>query len=460
MKRKWMLFVAMLVVVVMVFSLGLAGCKATAIETTAAATTTETTTSSTAEATSAPTETTAPLKPVTITYESWSPTKDTMDIIIQGFKKVHPEITVEVKLHANFTEFATALKTAAAIGETPDVFQFDTPQTLNLFKDLIEPLDTYAARDWGDSWKDKFITSAITDMSLDGKVMGMPGPLSPAGTIWYNKTMLDKYGIAEPKTYADLKTAAEILRKNKISPMVLGCKDSWAVIDHFQTILNDVAPGKQYDAFAKRIKFTDPDIEKAFDVWKQFFDDKIFQNDAFSMTQYMDGYNAFIKDQTAAMWSNGAWNLDMYNNKDLKAQVDSVDWGVMAMPDLNGDGKNAPLMGTFSGTCISKDSKNKDAAFELVKYMTVGEGLTVALNTWLGMSPTIEKRDITVQLSANAKQNRDKIGELSTTLGIVRRGIENTKVTDKLYDVLSRVAYGKLASQAAAEEVQAEIDAN
>lgn len=398
-------------------------------------------------------------KPVTIVYESWSPTKATMDEIVAAFNKVYPNITVEVKLHANFSEFLTALKTEVAASNCPDVFQFDSPTSLAQLNYQMEPLDEIMVKEYGDGWKDLFLSGPLSDMTMDGKLMGIPFNATPAGVIWYNKTMFDKYGIQEPKTYSDLKAAAEILAANNLSGMFIGNKDSWCTIDQFQMILNEMAPGKQYDAFAGKIKFTDPEIITAFDTWKKFFDDKVFQNDSFSMTQYMDAYNSFIKDQKGAMWSNGTWSLDIYSNKDLKSIVDGIEWGVMAMPDLNNDGKLAPLLSTVGGTSISKDSEHKDAAMKLIDFMTFGEGQNIMVNTFLGTPPLVKTVSPTIQLTANAKQNYDAIATLIQNQGTAPRGISNPKVADKLYEVLTKVAYGEMTSQAAAEEVQKVIDA-
>ncbi|HEY0827738.1 MAG TPA: extracellular solute-binding protein, partial [Bacilli bacterium] len=375
------------------------------------------------------------------------------------FKKVHPEITVEVLLHANFTEFLTAIKTGFATGEGPDVFQFDSPTSLSALKSQMEPMDEFALKEWGADWKSNFLASPLADVTLDGKTMGLPQGITPGGLIWYNKTVFDKYGIKEPKTYAELKSASDTLRTNGMQPLLLGAKDSWIVIDTFQAILNDVAPGKQYDAYAKKIPFTDPEIIKAFDTWKQMFDDKIFQDDAFSMTQYMDVYNAFVDQQKGAMESNGAWNLDIFGNVDLKAKVDAVEWGVMPFPDLNGDGKLAPTLSTVGGTTINKNSKHKEAAWELVKFMSYEKGFQVLLDHFLFTPPFTQKMDLTVQLSPNAAQNREQIGQIVQQTAPVHRGIDNAKVAEKMYDVLTKVAYGQMTSADAAKEVQAVIDA-
>ncbi|WP_221469191.1 ABC transporter substrate-binding protein [Cohnella nanjingensis] len=410
------------------------------------------------ETASSSSSTSAEAKPVTIVYESWTPYKEDMDKIVAEYKTVHPEVTVDIRLHANFSEYLTAVKTAFASGDAPDLLAFDSPTSLANLKDQIEPIDEYAAKAWGDGWKDKFIHSTLADVSLDGKTMGIPMHISPGGLIWYNKTMLDEYGIVEPKTYDELKKASDTLRQHGKQPLLLGAKDSWIVIDTFQTILNDFAPGKQYDAYAKKIPFTDPDVVKAFDFWKKMFADKVFQDDAFSMTEYMDVYNAFIDTQAGAFESNGAWNLDIYANADLKAKVDATEWGVMPFPDLNGDGKAPPTLSTVGGYALSKSGKNKEAAFEFLKFMTTEKGLQIMMDHFLATPPTKDPVELTVALSPNAKANRDRIGEIVSQTAPVHRGIGNAKVAEKMYEVLSKVAYGKMNGADAAAEVQKTID--
>ncbi|WP_334160066.1 ABC transporter substrate-binding protein [Muricomes intestini] len=113
---------------------------------------------------------------ITITYESWTPTKEYMDRILTAFHKEHPEINVEVTLHANASEYMTAVQTAFASGEGPDVFMFADPTALNQLKSQIEPLDQYCTDEWGESWADDFVASAIGDNSIDGVPYGLPMP--------------------------------------------------------------------------------------------------------------------------------------------------------------------------------------------------------------------------------------------------------------------------------------------
>jgi len=399
-------------------------------------------------------------KDVSINYESWTPYKDTMEEIVGDLKKTNPTISVEIKMYANYTEFVNSARVSFAAKVGPDVFAFDSPTSLALQKALIEPLDSYAEKEWGKDWRKRFLSSALTDCSLDGKLMGLPMGSMPGGLIWYNKTMFTKFGIKVPQNYADLKKAADTLRKNNMQPLLLGGKDAWIVIDTFQTVLNDFAPGKQYLAYAKKSKFTDPAIIKAFEFWKKMYDDKIIQDQSFSMTAYMDCYNAMIDKQNAGMWSNGAWNLDIFGNADLKDKVNAVEWGVMPFPDLNGDGKIPPTMSTVGGFCISKDSKNKEAAWQLLKSMGTGTGMRLQTERFLWTPPLTISVPVNTSLSQNASDLRNSIANIVSTTPPVYRGIPNAKVADKMYDVLNKVALGVMKPDAAAAEVQKVIDAN
>ncbi|WP_256756624.1 ABC transporter substrate-binding protein [Cohnella sp. WQ 127256] len=397
---------------------------------------------------------------VTLNFETWAD-KTITDKMIVEFEKTHTEITVIANYHTNFPEFMTSLKTAIATGDAPDIIPFDSPTSMGALESNLEPLDQYFEKDYNNDWKGKFLAGPVSDVSINGKIVGFPGFSSPGGLIWYNKNLLDKYGIKVPETYDELKAASDMLRKNGLQPLLLGAKDSWIVLDTFQEILNDVAPGKQYDAFAKKIPFNDPEIVKAFDTWKKLFDDKIFQDDTFSMTQYMDVYNSFVDKQVGAFQSNGAWNQDIFSNNDLKAKVDAVEWGVMSFPDLNGDGKRAPLLNTVGGIGIYKKSKNKDAAWEFIKFMNTGIGAQLQIDRALVTPPfTDPAMGPSIQLTPNQKQVNETINQIVKDNGTLPRGVADPKVTEKLYDVLTKVAYGNLSSANAAKQVQDVIDSS
>lgn len=396
---------------------------------------------------------------ITIKYESWSPTKETMDRILESFKESHPNIEVEVVLHTTFDEYVTSVQTEFACGEGPDVFQYGDPTSLTQFKSQIEPLNDYCVAEWGESWADNFVESAIEDNTIDGVVYGMPQPTNPAGTMWYNKTLLDSLGLEVPTNYEELKAVSDALREAGKQPLLIGAKDSWIVIDTFQTILNDFAGDKQYQAYNKEISFTDPDIVAAFEMWKKLFDDGIFQDSAFAMTEYMDTYNQFNDDGVAGLWSNGGWNLDMYTNAEIADSVAANEWGVTYFPDLNGDGEQPGLLLTSGGYCMSKTSKQKEAAWELVKCMGCGDGAVFECERSMAPSGYLKMDEPTYDIPQNGIDNLATITEMMVEKPLSFRGIVDANVSEKMYEVLTMLAYDEITPEDAAAEVDAVINA-
>ena len=399
-------------------------------------------------------------KQVTIKYESWSPTKETMDKIVEAFEKEHPDIHVETVLHANYEEFLTSVQTAFASGDGPDVFQFDSPASLEQLKSQMEPLDDYCVNEWGDGWKDNWIESALKDNTSDGSVYGLPYASAPAGTMWYNKTLLDSLGLEVPTNYEELKNVTAKLREAGKQPLLMGAKDSWIVIDTFQTILNDFAGDKQYQAYNGEASFTGPDIVSAFAMWQQMFKDGIFQDSAFSMTTYMDAYNQFNDEGIAGLWLNGAWNMDMYTNSEIADKVAANEWGVAYLPDLNGDGVCPALLNAYGGYCMNKNSKEKEAAWEFLKFMGCDEGAVLECERTMAPATYLKMAEPTYDLPENGIQNLKTINTLMQNEPMQARGVKDPDVSDKMYEVLTKLAYDQMTPEEAASEVDKVINAS
>ncbi len=395
-----------------------------------------------------------------LVYESYSPTQAVMDAIEAQFEEDNPDIALETIMYANASEYFSAVQIAFASGEGPDVFQYDTPTTLAQLIDQLEPLDDYCQATWGDDWKSLFNASALENNTIDGKLYGLPCPAAPAGTMWYNKTLLDEVGVEVPTDYDSLKTAADALRAAGYQPLLLGAKDSWVNLDYFQVIANDFAPGLQYEAYAGNASFTDPKLVEAFAMWKKLFDEGIIQDSAYSMTVYMDAYTQFNELGMAGMCLNGAWNMDMYTNPDIADEVAKYEWGITLMPDLNGDGERPGLLGVNGGYCISKDSQNKEDAWKLVVCMGTGVGLVKEVERSMAPSPYLEIAETHFNIPDNGVYNLEQINEISNAAPISFRGVDKTEVSEAILEALEALAYGQITPEEAAASVDAAIQAS
>ena len=111
--------------------------------------------------------------------------------ILDGFKKVQPDISVEVQAisASDWDGFATKLLTQIAAGDVPDLINVAT-EGLQLFagKGLVAPMNDLIMRD-KDQLKEFFADvhpSLIEAMMYDGQVYALPDNFN-AANIFYSK---------------------------------------------------------------------------------------------------------------------------------------------------------------------------------------------------------------------------------------------------------------------------------
>ena len=99
------------------------------------------------------------------------------------------------------------------------------------------------------------------------------------------------------------------------------------------------------------------DSKESPEVFKMFQD---MEKDGYAIATEKNGTDEF-RAGTAAMYVYGSWSIASLNE-------DGMNYGVAKIPSF--DGKTSVSILSSSGLSISKDSKNKDAAWEFVKYWT------------------------------------------------------------------------------------------
>jgi raffinose/stachyose/melibiose transport system substrate-binding protein len=295
-----------------------------------------------------------------VTMWSWKTTPDWDDILVPELKDLY-NITlnhVEVQLQ----DYYPKLKSAATAGELPDVIGLECPQSLNMFKDYLEPLDPYYARDFGDNWKDLYIEGLLNQSLVvtgGNELLGALFGLSMAMQL-YNGNIFDDLNLSVPKNLDEFKQVADALRDAGYIPFGMGGADAWQLTDMFEEIVGDIDPDLFKEAEAGNVKFTDPKFVQAMDIFKQMVDDKIFQESVFGDNMYMTVWDLFLNDQVAIA-KNGSWAIS-----DTKDYVKIMSDGM----DYNGDGNAGPFLASPDvAWAISKDSQNKDAAWLVIRHM-------------------------------------------------------------------------------------------
>jgi raffinose/stachyose/melibiose transport system substrate-binding protein len=390
-----------------------------------------------------------------IAFESWTPTEETMDEILAAFEKDNPKADVTVKLAA-YEDYQTSLKTQLASGGGPDVFLVAPGAMFNQFSSFMTPIDELATELVGPDWESRYREETLARATHRGEVLGLPSGYTAAGLMWANTSLLAEHGLDVPTSYEQLKTVAAALRKEGLSAFALGAKDAWQNLDYFMAIANGGgATEPLYAALEGRGSWTDPALVRAFEGWGRLFRDGVLQKGAVGSATYNDTYDLFL-DGKAAFLANGSWNMDMFVNSADK--IEKLDVQVVGFPAPGATGPAPVTADVEAIIAVNRRSQNKAAAFRLAEFMSLGGGAQILMDAFLYYPVASEPMEPTKQLSADAREAREQIGDLMENNLVGYRQIPDPAVSEALGQALAGVATGRLDAQKAAEQVQQAAD--
>ena len=289
----------------------------------------------------------------TIRFASWD-TADDVDAqqkMVDKFNEEHPDI--QVVLEAYGSDFDTKISASMGSGDAPDVmYMWNYPA----YHEGLEPLDSYIEKE-GEEYKKNFYSTLWNYNSYDGQIYGLPVGFT-THCVYYNKDLFEKAGVEEPKdgwTWEDLEEKAKKINE---ATGVKGFSFSMKP-DPYDYEMYLWSNGTAYcDKEGKMEGYVNSD--KALETYKMFQD---MAKDGYAVATEKSGSDEFESGQTA-MFVYGAWAVKKYTEA-------GVNFGLAKLPSF-GTEKSASILSS-SGVAIAKSSKNKEAAWEFVKYWTDDE---------------------------------------------------------------------------------------
>ena len=86
-----------------------------------------------------------------ISFWKWIPTEGLqIDTLMDAWKAENPDINIEVTHVGESNAYFEKISAALPAGEGPTVIAMQVGARANQFKEYLEPLDSYAAAEWGD----------------------------------------------------------------------------------------------------------------------------------------------------------------------------------------------------------------------------------------------------------------------------------------------------------------------
>lgn len=295
------------------------------------------------------------------------------DQIAENFNKTHDDIEFTVEMQSG--DYNQYLGNKKAANDLPDLFY------LSSFTQLQEFAASGSLADLSDcAFADKIYDSAKAAVTYDDKIYGFPEMYEYWG-ILYNYDLFEQAGITEiPKTFDELKEVCEKLDAAGITPFSAMYKDAWVVGQEFCALQGGAIDNGNADAIQEWIS----EINSGNGSFEVDGTDRVFEFidllKEYSGNNYMDadsstGYDTFANEKAAMNFLSDAALIGVSN------VTTDLDIGYFAVPMTDNPEDPQLVGGPTNAIVVNEDSKNKEAAMEVLDWISSGEE-----NSWLSIA--------------------------------------------------------------------------
>ncbi len=396
--------------------------------------------------TEAPAESEAGGDEVTLTFWSWLPTTDQSEEMIAAFEEANPGIKIDYT-RTEQDDYFEKLQVAMASGTGPDLFGLTTGPMKEQYAPFAEEMRALADANWS-GWSDIISENAVEQCSTeDGSVVGMPLLVAGMTDLLYNKTLMDECGIESvPRTYEELKDAAEKAKAKGYVCVAVGAADDWINSDIFVQLSNEFEEGAVYEADRGERSWTDQCFVDTMTAWQQMFNDGIFEEGSLGVATYPDARDQYFFARKSVFFLTGSWHLgptsptnseiegtEIANNNDVI--------GMCVFPSVVDDGKICGTAGVDVMMAVNRDCKEKEAAMKFVEYMANGEGQQYWVNKLQGAPVS---KEISYTGTVDGELQQQSIDEVNSYVSnaVGNRKLSNSEVETAIQIAMQNVAAG------------------
>ncbi|MDT3426007.1 raffinose/stachyose/melibiose transport system substrate-binding protein [Paenibacillus forsythiae] len=285
-----------------------------------------------------------------------------------AFEKANPDIKLDIET-IPYNDYPVKLNTTAAGGNLPDLILMIGGGSM--FEQIARSGSLMPIDDMMGNWKEDFLpASKIKEFNVDGKQYGIPGEISYATVIYYNKKIMKDAGYTEfPKTYEAFKAMVKDLKAKNITPISYGNKTGSVLLASLLSPLNERISGSGlYEEIKSgKQKFTDTEFMTALKDIKELSDMGAFNVDLNSIDN-VQATNLFLSGKSA-MYIDGSWGAKQIS-KDKAADFEV---GFALFPQIEGGKGSMSAMpaATNQGVVLNAklDDAKKAAAEKFLQFM-------------------------------------------------------------------------------------------
>lgn len=313
----------------------------------------------------------------TIQFSYWGGDTDTerMELIRDEFYKVNDDIEVELISLPDPPDYDQKQMVMMSSGETYDVIQVAESSYSFASRGVLEDLTPYIEKDDDINIED-YYENAIDAYTHEGKTYGIPLRL---GTIimLYNKDLFDKHDLDYPNeewTWDDVIEAGKVITDH--SEGIYGTNPLggwWASTAQFLFSNGGSILSEDFSEFM----LDSPESLAAIELMQEIVNEHDISP---SGAQIPEGVDMWTSGKQA-MLIDGPWHIES-----SRANVTDFEWDITTAP--KGTQEATPI---FSNAFhMPKASKNKDEAWEVIKFWTGKEAQEI-LAAEHGETPTMKE---------------------------------------------------------------------
>jgi len=291
---------------------------------------------------------------------------DLMRKLFDEYQKANPGVTIEIETGGATSDLQRQYLSTVLNAKDPaiDIYMIDIVNPAQYYgAGWLEPLNAYVG-DPATAMKPYLPVYASSNV-IDGKVAAMPA-FADSMFMYYRKDLLDKYKLAEPKTWDELTAAAKKIQAGEGNANLQGLSVQGAPIEGAVCtfLLPYWSQGKDFNDAGGKMTLDKAAAAKGLQTWLGMVDAGVIKKNV-AEVKTPDTVNEFKAGNVVFAINWGfAWDrFQVDKDTAVKGKV-----GVMPLPAMAG-GKSATCTGGWQWA-VSAFSKSKPEAAKLVKYMS------------------------------------------------------------------------------------------
>lgn len=362
------------------------------------------------------------------------------------YMEEHPNVTIKpVDIG---TERFQKLMTLIGSGTAPDIIYINEWCYSLAYRDVLLPLDSYIEADTEFDLAD-YPESLLVPLRYEDQLYALPQEVSPY-VIYYNKDMFEAAGLELPTddwTMNDFYAAAKALTNPDKNVYGYRHPGAWA-----DQILNWFSlSGVEFDTSGTEVTGLDtPEALSALEfLYNLVVVDKLSPNPA-ALTAMGKSADAMFRNQSVAMEASGLWTLPTY-----KADPLSFEWDVVRMPR----GETQKVKAGILNWGISADTKNPDAAWDLLKFLAGPEGMRIVAESNMALPASTDEDANQIVLDTHFPENVKAFVDSVPDVDMADQvSIYRTEVNTKLQELTDKMLIGESTPEETQQALIKEIN--